>query len=89
MTNSNRATIAAVLELVGGYFGLLGLGWILAGDFLMGLILLVSYVALLAVLGFLTFISFGCLGFILAPIYIAAPIISAIKAYQFALDNRY
>ncbi len=81
--SNNKAITAIIIELIGGYFGLLGLGWIYGGDFMRGILLLIGYFILLAVGGFLTAFTFGLLGLIFVPLYIAAPIISAIKLYQF------
>jgi hypothetical protein len=34
--SNNKPIIAAIIELIGDYFGLLGLGWIYGGDFMRG-----------------------------------------------------
>ena len=81
--SNNKATIAAILELIGGYFGLLGFGWMYGGDLLRGLLILFGYMILLGVGGFLVGITFGLLGLIFVPFYIIVPIISAFKVYQF------
>ena len=82
MNQSYTPTFLILLELIGGYCGFLGLGWIVAGDVSKGLMILIGYAALLAVGAALTFFSFGCLGFFFAPLYIAAPIVSAVKLYE-------
>ncbi len=84
MNNNNTPTILALLELIGGYLGLLGLGWILGGEILRGLVLMLGFSAMLVVGGILTFLSFGYLAFIFGPLYVAVPIISAIKLNEFA-----
>jgi len=81
--SNNKATIAAILELVGGYFGLLGLGWMFGGDLLKGILILFGYMILLSIGGFLVWITLGLLGLIFVPLYIIVPIISAFKVYQF------
>jgi hypothetical protein len=81
--SNNKATIAAILELVGGYFGFLGLGWMFGGDLLRGILILFGYMIALGVGSFLVWITFGLLGLILVPLYIIVPIISAFKVYQF------
>jgi hypothetical protein len=87
--SNNKKIIAVALELIGGYLGLLGLGWIYAGDVLRGILVLVGYLILLSIAGTLTALTLGLLGLIFVPIYIAVPIISAIKVYQFASDKWY
>jgi hypothetical protein len=76
-------SIVTVVELVAGYCGFLGLGWILAGKILRGVVLLLGFSTLLAVGAVLSFLSLGCLAFIFVPLYVVAPIISAIKVYEF------
>ena len=81
--SNNKAIIAVILELVGGYLGLLGLGWIFGGDVLRGILILLGYAILLGVGGFLVAITFGILGLIFVPLYIIVPVISAFKVYEF------
>ncbi len=81
--SNNKALVSAIIELIGGYFGFLGLGWIYGADFIRGVLLLIGYFIFLAVAATLTALTLGLLGLIFVPIYLAAPIISAIKVYQF------
>lgn len=81
--SNNKATIAAILELVGGYLGLLGLGWIFGGDLLRGILILFGYMIVLGIGSFLVWVTFGLLGIILVPLYFVVPLISAFKVYQF------
>ena len=83
MSNNNKALIAVLLELFGGYFGLLGLGWMYGGDILRGVLLLVGYLIFLSIAGTLTGFTLGLLGLIFVPLYIIAPIVSAFKVHQF------
>jgi hypothetical protein len=43
MTRGRDPFIALILEVVGGFFGFLGLGWIYAGRPAMGIALLIGY----------------------------------------------
>jgi TM2 domain-containing membrane protein YozV len=43
MTHGRDPFIALILEVVGGFFGFLGLGWIYAGRPAMGIALLIGY----------------------------------------------
>jgi hypothetical protein len=85
--SNNKSMVAAIIELIGGYFGLLGLGWVYGGDLGRGLLILIGYFILLGIGGTLTTLSFGLLGLIFVPLYIVAPIISAIKVYQFVNEK--
>jgi hypothetical protein len=80
----DKSTTAVIIELIGGYLGLLGLGWVYAGDVLRGILILAGYFILLTFGGFLVTITFGLLGLIFVPLYIGIPLISAFKVYQFA-----
>jgi len=83
----SKPVVAAIVEIIGGYLGFLGLGWIIAGDLIRGIIIFVSYWIFLSVAGFLTFFTFGILGFIFGPLYLVIPPISGFLAYQFAKDK--
>ena len=52
--------VALLLELIGGFFGFLGIGWIYAGRAAPGLVLLVGYRLLDWVVGLM--LAFGTLG---------------------------
>lgn len=85
--SKNKPVIAALLELGGGYFGLLGLGWIYAGDILRGILFLIGYIMFLSLGAAIIVFTFGCLVFIFAPLYLAIPLVSAVKVYEFANDR--
>ena len=82
MTQNYTPVFLVLLELIGGYCGFLGLGWIVAGDISRGLLILISYAALMAVGAALTYFTFGCLAFFFVPLYVAGPIVSAVKLYE-------
>lgn len=85
--NSPIPTIAVIAELIGGYFLFLGIGWLIAGDILMGILLLVGYWIFAAIVGFIVTLSLGCLWPVAFGLYIAIPIISAVRVYRFATAN--
>lgn len=75
-----------LIELLPGFFGFLGIGWLWAGETALGVALLVGYWCFWGIVAFLTLVTFGfllCLLPIFGLLYIAAPIISA-----FALQKR-
>ena len=84
MKGNNTPALLAVLELVVGYCGFLGVGWIVAGRIGFGVLLLLAYSTFLALGAFLISLSLGCLAFIVVPLHIVIPIISTIKVYEFA-----
>ncbi len=75
--NDNK-TLAIILEIVGGIFGIFGIGWLVAGKTKVGLPLLIgSFVwAIIEIIGTIVTLGFGLLCFF--PIDIIALIVSAI-----------
>ena len=43
MKQEREPFVALLLEIVGGFFGFLGIGWIYAGRLKMGIVLLIGY----------------------------------------------
>ncbi|MDM8527290.1 hypothetical protein QUF58_03670 [Anaerolineales bacterium HSG24] len=83
MNSSDKtAAYSAIFEIIGGYCGMLGLGWIYAGDLWFGLLLLVVYALAIGTGIFLIKLSLGCLAPCLIPLALAAPIISAIMVHR-------
>jgi len=60
MMRERDPMVALLLELFGGFFGFLGIGWIYAARPALGVVLLVSYWVLDWVVGLL--LAFGTLG---------------------------
>ena len=71
-----------LLELIPGFFGFIGIGWLWAGEVGLGVGLLLGYWAVWATAMVLTVLSFGVLGLCLIPmlivLYFVAPIASAL-----------
>jgi len=61
MTRDRDPFVALVLEVMGGFFGFLGLGWIYAGHPALGILLLIGYWLLDWVVGLTLAISTFCL----------------------------
>jgi hypothetical protein len=92
--------LPAVIEIIGGLLGFLGIGWIFSGRIFTGLKILLIYWAAIFAFGFgfsiVTVLTLGfasLLYFILAPltiiIYFAAPVVSAGKLYhQMRQENK-
>jgi hypothetical protein len=82
------ATTAFFLEMVFGFFGLLGIGRVYSGHAALGIGLLVTFWAYLALAIFLSLITVGLAGCFFAPLTIAIPIISAIQVRTHIRKNR-
>jgi TM2 domain-containing membrane protein YozV len=75
--------IALVLEVVGGFFGFLGLGWIYAGQPLVGILLLISYWLLDWIIGLtLSIVTMGLWCFIWPAQNLVLSAISGYLAYR-------
>jgi hypothetical protein len=74
------STTAMLLEIIFGFFGLLGVGHAYAGRLLLGGLLMLGWWAFIGMGGFIISISFGIAGCVLGPLFIAGPIISGIQA---------
>ena len=74
------STTALWLEIIFGFFGLLGVGHAYSGRFLLGVLLLIGWWIYIGVSAFLISISFGIAACLFGPLYIAGPIISGIQA---------
>jgi hypothetical protein len=80
---NQNATLAIVLEIVCGLFGLFGIGWLVSGNTQTGIILLVGGLVWGAVWVFIAIFTLG-IGFLcIGPINLAIMIISTIM-----LNNR-
>lgn len=76
--------IALVLEMIFGWFGLLGIGHVFTGRIALGIALLVGWWLFFGISAFLATITFGLALCILLPIWLAAPVISGIQARSYA-----
>ena len=80
--------IALILEVVGGFFGFLGLGWIYAGKPLEGVLLLVCYWLLDWAIGLtLSIVTFGVWCFVWPAQNLVLSAISGYLAYRW-LEER-
>ncbi len=85
---TSAANIALVLETVFGLFGILGIGHVYSGRIALGVGLLLGWWAYIVVAFLLGLVTMGILGCLLAPIYIAVPIVSGIYARAYVLSSR-
>ena len=70
-----------LIEMIPGFFGFLGIGYLWAGDIALGLVLLIGYWCFWAIVGVLTVLTLGlllCFFPFFLLLYFAAPVISAL-----------
>lgn len=77
------STTALWLEIIFGFFGLLGVGHAYSGRLLLGVLLLIGWWIYIGVSAFLISLSLGIAACLFGPLYIAAPIISGTQARTF------
>ena len=74
------ATTALVLEIVFGFFSILGIGHVYGGRTVLGIGLMIGWWVFIGFAWFLAWITLGIGACLLVPLYIAVPIISGIQA---------
>lgn len=80
--------IALALEVVFGWFGILGLGHAYAGNLVLGVGLFLGWLVALGLLTLLTLVSLGIAGCVTAPVWIGAPVVSGLLARRTVLASR-
>ena len=75
--------IALVIEIIFGFFGLLGMGWLYAGNFVNAILIFVGYWILVGGEVFLTTITGGICGCLVIPLNIVLVIVSGIKVRDY------
>lgn len=83
----NRATIALVAEIIGGYLGFLGLGHMYSGRVGLGVAILLGWFFVLggSLLGAVG--TGGLLGCVALPIYLSIPVVSGLQARNYVRSN--
>jgi TM2 domain-containing membrane protein YozV len=80
---------AMIIELVGTFFGLMGLGWLYAGHTNRGIIALVTWLVVVVVAALISVLTGGLFACLWLPAQIAAAVISALQVKQAVeRDNR-
>ena len=74
------STTALLLEVIFGFFGLLGVGHAYGGRLLLGALLMVGWWIFISVGAFISSITLGIAACIFGPLFIAGPILSGIQA---------
>ncbi len=82
------STIALWLEILFGFFGLLGIGHVYSGRTLLGIAIMIGWWIYIGVAGTLITITVGIAGCLFGPLYLAIPIISGIQARTYMKKSR-
>ena len=80
-------TIAMVIEIAGGMFGFLGLGWIYAKNLPLGIGLFVGWFVVLVIEILILLGTFGMAGCFIVPFNIIVSIISGIKVRDYVRNS--
>jgi hypothetical protein len=80
-------TITLILEIVFGFFGILGTGWLYAGNVAVGIAALIGYLILIAVETVGAVLTCGAAACLVIPLNIAIVVISGIKARDYVRNT--
>ena len=86
-SSESTDTIALIIEIVFGLFGILGVGWLYAGNFVAALLVFVGFMVLVAIEAFLAFVTFGLAACFIAPLNIAVAIISGLRVRDYVRET--
>jgi hypothetical protein len=74
------STTALILEIIFGFFGLLGVGHVYSGRTALGILLMIGWWVMIGVGAFISTLTMGLTACLFGPLYLAGPIISGIQA---------
>ncbi len=77
------ATTSMVLEIVFGFFTLMGVGHVYTGRVGLGILLMIGWWIFIGVSGFISTLTLGIGACLFIPLYIALPIISGVQASSY------
>ena len=77
------ATTALWLEIIFGFFSLLGIGHVYTGRIALGILLMIGWWAFIGIAGAISAATLGIAACCFVPLYIAVPILSGIQARTF------
>ena len=78
------ATTSLILEIIFGFFGLLGIGHVYSGRTPLGIALMAGWWVYLIIAGIVSSVTAGLGACLFIPIYLAVPILSGIQASAYA-----
>jgi len=80
---SSDPTVALIVEIIFGLGGVLGLGWLYAGNIAISLMVFFGYVVLVFIEFWIVALSFGLAGCIILPLNLVMIVISGFKARDY------
>lgn len=80
-------TIALLVEIIFGFFGILGMGWLYAGNFLTSIILFVGFAIIIFIEAAVLVASLGLLGCLIVPINLVIAIISGFRVRDYVRNS--
>jgi len=81
-------TIAMILEIVFGFFGILGMGWLYAGNIPIALIAFIGFIIVAFIEMTLVTATFGFAACFVFPFNLAVAVISGLKARDYIRNTR-
>jgi hypothetical protein len=76
-----------LVEIIFGFFGILGMGWLYAGNFLTSIILFVGFAIIVFIEAAFLVASFGLLGCLIVPINLVIAIISGFRVRDYVRNS--
>ena len=81
-------TVAMILEILFGLFGLMGMGWLYAGNILTAILVFIGFTVFLLVEAALIAITGGLCGCLALPVNIAVAVISGMRVRDYVRRTR-
>lgn len=80
-------TIAMVVEILFGLFGILGMGWLYAGNIGISLLVFFGFAVVVFIETFVASITFGIAACVIIPLNIAIAVISGMRARDYVRNS--
>ena len=76
-------SIAMILEIIFGIFGLMGMGWLYAGNILTAVLIFIGFTILLVIEGVLSALTGGICACLAFPVNIAVAVVSGLRVQDY------
>lgn len=80
-------TIAMLLEIIFGFFGILGMGWLYAGNFPIAILVFIGFLIVVFIEFFVMTITVGIAACIIIPVNLAVAVISGLRARDYVRNS--